>query len=769
MLTKMNKVGIMTWYQHKNYGTMLQALALIEAVRKCGYDAFGINYVSEGYDRLTTLEKLCSIRKIKSGLRHIYQAKKYPLRKDSLKEERYCDFISKYIPMGAVTQTSSQLYSLNKECAAFICGSDQIWTPRAYNSKYFLDFVSDPMKKIAYAPSFGAEEIRDPYVSYEIGKQLATFQAISVRERQGAEMIETLYGLKAEVTLDPAMLLGAAEWKHYEKTAADTRDKIVCYFLGEDESTWKNVKKISAERQQDIAVIPVHNRDYYRGGCVLDGIGPAEFLYVLSHASMVCTDSFHGTIFSILNHKDFITFKRFSDKDPMSQNSRITSLLEKLCLEGHIWNGSCRAKETDWDEVDALLSAYRKDSMHFLKKALDTAARSKGAEKPVIVTNTCCGCGVCAKLCSRNAIRMELIQGFYQATVDTKACISCGICQKICAFNGEPGVDLKNTILYEAKSTDKNVLRQSTSGGISHEILTYLSRQQYPVFACIYDYNEGIVKHSLTEIFEGDKIGRYQGSKYLQSKFFNDELHILDMARGVIAGTPCQIAAADNYLRMKGRRGDFILIDLICHGVPSFDLWKTYLANEDIKLEEISSVKFRDSEKGWRERYIYIKSLHQTVSRREKDDLFYQFFDMQACYMKSCYECNFRTSSKADIRLGDYWGKKYTKDDLKYGVSMLSAFTQKGIDLLYSLKKAGKIYLTERPIEDYYRGQGPVNPIIPVYYSQLLDDLGKGNQNLRELIHKYCYMKYLNKKLQSQKANLSRIVQTAKRMLRGDR
>ena len=762
----MKKVGIMTWYQHKNYGTTLQALALIEAVRRCGYIPFGINYISKGYDRQTTLEKLCSARKIVNGLKRRWYAKKFPARQDALKNERYTEFVYQNIPMGLPTQTSSQLFRLNEECSAFICGSDQIWTPMEYNSKYFLDFVDDDRKKIAYAPSFGTCEIRDVYVRDEIGKQLKTFQALSVRERQGADIIKKLYGLNAEIVLDPTLLLDATAWERYEKTAVDSDGKILCYFLGENENFWKKIRNLSAKRRQEVLVIPVHGRDYVRGFKVLDGVGPAEFLHLMKRASLICTDSFHGTIFSVLNHRDFITFKRFSDKDPASQNSRIINLLETLCLEDHLWNEGGDVAETDWNNVDSLLEVHRKKSVNFLQNALDMAtSEDKSVNTLHQVTNTCCGCGVCVKVCERKAIHMELKHGFYQAVIDHSICTGCRLCRKVCAFNGSVGADLEKSQLYEAKSVDKNVLKKSTSGGIPHEILSYMSRKGYPVFACLYDYEKGVVKHELTERFDAGLLSRYQGSKYLQSKFFNEGLYILEMDCGVITGTPCQTAAADNYLRMKGRRDDFILIDLICHGVPSLDLWEAYLADEKIKKDEINEIKFRDPEKGWRD--IYIRSPLKTISRKEKDDLFYQFFDMQSCYMKSCYECNFRTTSRADIRLGDYWGKKYTKYDLEYGVSMVSTFTDKGKELLLTLMNNENIVLNERPISDYYNGQGPANPVIPLYYDELLADLAKSNVRLKELIYKHCYIKYLNKKLQIQKSKLRKVIYAAADMFRG--
>ena len=749
----MKKVGIMTWYQHHNYGTTLQAVALLYILKKIGYEAKGIDYISKGYNRETKLEKFFSLKNIKNKAKHVYESKKYILYNDILKKENYEKFIKKYIEMESPTQTSSQLFKLNDKYDAFICGSDQIWTPVAYNSKYFLDFVSDSNKKISYAPSFGVNKIKNNFIKEEIGKQLKTFFSISVREKQGAEMIEKYYGLKAEIVLDPTLLLKKNEWKKMSISYPKKEKILLCYILGENEKIWKEIEKIAQKNNLNIHIIPVHNKDYYRNYTILKGIGPGEFLSEFENADFVCTDSFHGTIFSIINHIPFITFKRFSDKDPKSQNSRIFNLLNTLKLEDHIWRNKYDFVKTNWEGVEDILEDLRNKSLNFLNNSLEKATEKKEIKKHKIITNTCCGCGICAKICPNNAINMIMKNGFYQAMVNDELCINCNLCDEICAYNGETGVNLKSSKLYESKSQNINVLQKSTSGGISHEIITKMSKKGYPILGCIFDKEDGLVKHSLVEKYNEEEIEKFQGSKYLQSYFFDKNLKILDMEKGVIIGTPCQIAAVDNYLRKMKKREQFLLIDLICHGVPTLNLWKCYLQGESIK--NVSEVRFRDAKKGWRN--IYINSKEKEISRQEINDLFYNFFDLQTCYLPSCYECNFRTSSKADIRLGDYWGKKYTKEELKYGVSMVSTFSDLGEKILKELKIENKILLKEQPIEDYFRGQGPVNPIIPVYYEKLLEDLENKNVNLDHLLKKYCYIQLLNKKIQIYVSKIKRI------------
>ena len=113
--------------------------------------------------------------------------------------------------------------------------------------------------------------------------------------------------------------------------------------------------------------------------------------------------------------------------------------------------------------------------------------------------------------------------------------------------------------------------------------------------------------------------------------------------------------------------------------------------------------------------------------------------------MEACYECNFRTSSSADIRIGDYWGPRY-KDD-KEGVSMVIVMTEAGENLLSKLKKDNKIELDKKECIEYWAVQCPDNPIKPVFYDELLKDLADETKPLDEIAEFYCNGFELYKKM----------------------
>lgn len=750
------KVGIMTWYQHRNYGTTLQAFALIEAIKGLGFLPEGINYVSEGYNRETKLEKLLSFRKLKEKIKRHIEKVKFPKPNNQIKEIRYERFLSDHIPMYAEkTQTESELLKLNNVFDAFVTGSDQIWTPIAYNLKYYLDFVLDSKKKIAYAPSFGVNDITNKYVKRDIGKHLKSFQALSVREKQGAKIIKEYSGLDAKVVLDPVLLFDSTFWKKYENKINLPENSIVCYILGENETTWRRIKNIAKKNRLRVVVIPVHDKDYTREFDIIKGVGPSEFLYLFSHASMVCTDSFHGIIFSILNHKNFIAFKRFSDKDSSSQNSRVFDLLNMLDLTAHLWNKKDEYPRFNWEDIDAVLTKKREESIRFLQNALHVAVSSEFKSEKII-TNTCCGCGICSKICPNNAISMKLLNGFYQAQIDQKLCTKCGLCNKVCPFNGEVGRNLAFAKFYEAKLEDKPVFATSARKGIFSEKLSRISKDGFPFYVCELNCEKSVVKYILLEAFDSNKIQMYQGRMYLQRLFYGSNSVILNIWKSIIVGTPCQIAAIDNYLRIKGKREDFLLIDFVCPGVPSYNLWNKYIEDKKVDKHEIINIEFKYQRKSKGKKYLCMRTKQKEIIEKEEKSIFFKFFNIQACCMRSCYECNYRVTSNADIRLGDYNKQNYSKNDLQYKVRNVFCITRQGDYFIKKIQKEGEINILEKGNEDYCIDQYNDNPIIPLYYDDLIRDLENKHVSLKHLLYKYCYKQYLNRKLQLKIRNIKR-------------
>ena len=277
----------------------------------------------------------------------------------------------------------------------------------------------------------------------------------------------------------------------------------------------------------------------------------------------------------------------------------------------------------------------------------------------------------------------------------------------------------------------------------------YGLENNYDVYGCRYNYAAEEAEHVQITAGNTSDINQLSGSKYLQSNMAKVMQEISETKnKFLFIGTPCQVAAVDKILRKKGIREDCILVDLICHGVPSYNMYKKYLKfiKSALGLITVDEISFRYKEKGWREIYIYMADFQQQKEycQNQSKDIFYKFFEIGHCYMESCFECNYRTTSAADLRIGDYWGRKYKND--KTGVSMVIAHTRRGYDTLSHLKLNGNVKIEEHGCNDYYAVQYPVNPVKPVFYQNLQEELAKENTDLQAIADKYCsrYFLYRN-------------------------
>ncbi len=199
---------------------------------------------------------------------------------------------------------------------AYICGSDQIWNPyykKGYNDPgYFLNFVPKGKKRIAYAPSFGCDDI--PLEAQKNLKYyLDQFDAVSVREQEGADIIEKYADMKVPVVADPTFLLTREEWKSIAKIPANTPDKyILCYRFMKNEEMTECMNYLSKTLHLPIITLPLSRvalSDPYKKQFEA---GPEEFIGLIQNATLICTDSFHATAFSLIMNKPFYTFL---DKD----------------------------------------------------------------------------------------------------------------------------------------------------------------------------------------------------------------------------------------------------------------------------------------------------------------------------------------------------------------------------------------------------------------------------------------------------------------------
>ena len=211
----------------------------------------------------------------------------------------------------------------------------------------------------------------------------------------------------------------------------------------------------------------------------------------------------------------------------------------------------------------------------------------------------CAGCSACANICPKNCIRMERDEmGFSYPVVDTNVCIDCGACERVCPLF-TPAKENSPTSVIGAKNRDESVRSTSSSGGTFYELAKAVVSRGGIVYGCALD-SELVARHIGVEALDG--LSALKGSKYVQSDVgttYADVKKWLSQGREVLySGTPCQIAGLKNYL---GREYDtLLLVDVLCHGVPSPGVFSDYLGYLTDKFgSKPVSVNFRNKEKSY--------------------------------------------------------------------------------------------------------------------------------------------------------------------------
>ena len=182
----MKKVAIMTWFHYYNFGTALQVTASTYTIKKLGFQAEVIRYIPHA--RLITLPHRENINSYINKLNINKKNIKNQLCLDTVREKAFNEFLNQQIKLTKECKTASDLFKLNSQYDAFVCGSDQIWAPSIFNSKYFLDFVQNPSKMVAYAPSIGVDRIENKHIENCMKENINRFKYLSIREEQGKKI-----------------------------------------------------------------------------------------------------------------------------------------------------------------------------------------------------------------------------------------------------------------------------------------------------------------------------------------------------------------------------------------------------------------------------------------------------------------------------------------------------------------------------------------------------------------------------------------------------
>ena len=362
--------GIITFHAANNYGAVLQSYALQEYIKSMNINCKVIDFRSKSQKDFNSLYP--KRNGIKSIIKNILMLPYDSERK--LRMNRFDNFRKKYLILTNTYKVEEELIELNNEIDVFIAGSDQIWntTKKADVSKaYFLDFVENNKRKIAYSVSLGNAKKND-ILSYQ--SYIRQFNSISCRETSAACIISGLLGHEIKTTLDPTLLVKNGFWEKLIKNISIPYDNYIFYYSldGYDQRN-RNVnilRKLAKKMNKKIVALtpewPKREKNIFN---VIDA-GPLEFLKLIKNADLVCTNSFHGTALSISMEKDFYVLEKYDGIDDRKFGIlEQLGLLDRMISEDVVIN-KMKINRIDYKKVNVLLNKKREDSMKYLSLAL---------------------------------------------------------------------------------------------------------------------------------------------------------------------------------------------------------------------------------------------------------------------------------------------------------------------------------------------------------------------------------------------------------------
>ena len=366
-------IGIMTFHRYSNPGTVLQALALQEKIEECGFNAELIDF--EARVRETRLEKLMvHLRRIPVYIRNFDKYYYQHINRDKIvkKAQLSNNFHDKTIHVSRLKYSSTeQLCEAPPIYDGYLVGSDQTWNPNVSHNPdaFYLTFVKDKAKCGSYAPSVASSRLTIDQ-EQRMRDLLNHISWLSCRESSGTKKIEMLTGRKVKTVLDPTLLLTSQQWEAYVKPIDVCKPFILQYILGESKEHRDYTRNISQKLRIPIINISTTYLDWKEKNTLI--CGPDEFLWLIKNASLVCTDSFHGTAFSINFNIPFVSFERYRRDSANSENTRLYDLLNNVGLDHRIADKKNEIDYLELDYTDAMnrLQFFREDSENYLNNML---------------------------------------------------------------------------------------------------------------------------------------------------------------------------------------------------------------------------------------------------------------------------------------------------------------------------------------------------------------------------------------------------------------
>ena len=749
------KIDIITRHSVPNYGSLLQSYATQKVIEEMGFESEIINYTryEERYKNLVNTlikgkkwDKNIITRMIYKMIQEPNYTKMYrkfeKYRKNFLKESK--------LEYGNLQELKDNVPEADVYCS----GSDQIWGKIGtveYDEAYFLKFIEDRTKRcIAYSSSFGKEEIGGS-LEKNINKLLKNYSDILVREDTAKSILKEHGINNVEQVLDPTLLLNKEQWSNLASKVKNKQKKyILVYQLHDNKSFDKYAKEFSKKTGLKLLRISPSIYHIIRSGKLIYLPNQYEFLSLFQNAEYVLTDSFHATVFSIIFNRKFV------DILPGKTSTRIISILKLTGLQNRILTKyddfSFINKTINFSECNTIIENERKRSIELFKKAI--IGENNNTIDLLNKHYKCTGCRMCAQICPVKAIDMkENEDGFFEPIINKEKCIKCSLCFKRCPQlnDVEIGEKINSPKVFAVKNKNVEEQKNSSSGGVFSVLARYVLENNGAVYGACFDEK---LKLEHIRIDKQESLYKLRGSKYLQSNTKNTfELVKNDLNNGVrvlYVGTPCQIAGLKNYLGKDYE--DLLLVDLVCHGVPSqklFDKYITWL--EKRNKSKVINYDFRNKEKSiWELGYVPKVSFENGKTKYiyGNSDMYITSFLNGNTLRESCYSCKYTKKERvSDITIGDFWGVNKIYPELydEKGISIVLTNTIKGKKAIDSIKS--DLYIKKIEMEKVIKYAQPLCKTIErpqnrdTYIFLIMEDLKKYNISnvfkIRDAIKRY--------------------------------
>lgn len=337
----MKKIGIVTYHNSHNYGSVLQAYALARFMQKMDLDTKIIDFRHPKsiamYESVWWSKERTIWSNFSNILRHIL------FKKDRERERLFNVFIDNKLPL---TQRYNKKEEIEEDFDYLVCGSDQIWNPHAHgmnDSIYYLNFGKPNTIKFSYSASSGGEEFAKG-CEKEIFLYLSDLKRIGVRERNMQEYIDKKFHLKSYLNPDPTALLEKDDWNELEEPINNPpTNYLLIYSLQNMHNTVLFAKEIGEKYNLPVIHInPNRNRKgnkTVKGVRSLNNVSPGQFLWLFHHASFIVTNTFHGNMFSIIYRKPFVCYAKESND-------------ERICTLHHIIGMDASRRTMDINALD---------------------------------------------------------------------------------------------------------------------------------------------------------------------------------------------------------------------------------------------------------------------------------------------------------------------------------------------------------------------------------------------------------------------------------